>query len=910
MATKIILSFTGNPSAFNQSVFAVRDSNSSYTHNFYKNFITGTPFAQDQVKIGATLSDTIDNLLANFISFELDGNTIFNRVADTIEISFVTESFYYYEVQTALGVITFSLETIIPPAPDVLEPIEVGNMSIEIIDTYNNFRPLLVEFTQSSSPRLSWSNSDDYYNAIMASKLTFNMLVSDKADAKFFHLFSGDEKRYKVKVNAIDALGTIELLWQGFILPDLFTEPYTNSAFFPEFTAIDMLSSLKGKTLKPWYYNNRVPIAKLISFCLKETGLNQDIIVAPSIIPEGEYWKSINIPIHHYDKDGKLADCYTILSDVLSSNLLTICSYRGYWFIKGATRKMEPINENCLYFDTNGEYVKLINVVNKTTEFMQSSQLPVISVLTPFKSVSTSLSLEESSNIFPEDLMKLSNGHVKSLNVPTASSFYGDYYNGFYNYFTKNVGNMVYCEKANPDYFAYDFFGAGTVVGGLYFPNNAHSFSEAEALQNYFECKVNPFIEKGIEYDIKIEGLVKIFCQRQVDRDEFQFLNNSTKNCFTFQLFVDGLEIVSNRPSFFEAFKYKMEIKNNGVEDNTSYGTVSYSLKTTFKSPVEGRVTLRILVPIWQNQDGERTLHYYMKELSCSLFSIKPTKDLDKNVENVVATRPINYTQQLDYKLAFTSSKNESILNNFGVLFPVNNSNYNTRLFLEPFPGPRTLRQYTVYDATNSVLTGTIDLKEYNLFGDGTLPHSQTLANKVFDDLFGPKALRNNLFVERTFGDQYSFKNVAGQVRGLYYTISNSRFYFIIDVDQDPELPKNYEPYLPLLFGEYLYYMHFDYVLESVERRILWKVYGFTEVKSFGRTVANAIHMTRPAPMFTLETTLMKLMFPNELILFDYDNEVRSFVPLNFDLDLFGGKTSVSKAVEVKIEELIDIDYE
>jgi hypothetical protein len=67
------------------------------------------------------------------------------------------------------------------------------------------------------------------------------MLSTDARDAAFIDFFTGDEHRFKVLVKKDDD----SIIWQGYILPDLYSEPYKQVNFFVNFTATDGLARLR-----------------------------------------------------------------------------------------------------------------------------------------------------------------------------------------------------------------------------------------------------------------------------------------------------------------------------------------------------------------------------------------------------------------------------------------------------------------------------------------------------------------------------------------------------------------------------------------------------------------------------------------------------------------------------------------
>jgi hypothetical protein len=60
--------------------------------------------------------------------------------------------------------------------------------------------------------------------SIVTKQFNFDMLSTDARDAAFIDFFTGDEHRFKVLVKTDDD----SIIWQGYILPDLYSEPYTS----------------------------------------------------------------------------------------------------------------------------------------------------------------------------------------------------------------------------------------------------------------------------------------------------------------------------------------------------------------------------------------------------------------------------------------------------------------------------------------------------------------------------------------------------------------------------------------------------------------------------------------------------------------------------------------------------------
>jgi hypothetical protein len=282
-------------------------------------------------------------------------------------------------------------DEVVPEVPTLA----FNSFAIEIIDTYNNDTPMVDELTQMGSPVLSYDGGDDIYEPIFSSKLKFNMWVEDGMDGKYKHLFSSDENRFLVKLSNITEDDESELIWQGYLQPDEYKEPYQTGGFFVDFEAVDMIGSLKNVYLDKWLYRNRFPIMKVIALLLAPTKLNQSFVVAPSFVPANSIhtFKDVNVPLNHYAKNDDYDDCYTILKDILEANGLTIYSYRGKFFIVGFTRKKD-LEVASYAFDVNGNLTGEELQVKTQQNIYFEDRSATVTAIPPYKEDEVTLKAE------------------------------------------------------------------------------------------------------------------------------------------------------------------------------------------------------------------------------------------------------------------------------------------------------------------------------------------------------------------------------------------------------------------------------------------------------------------------------------------------------------------------------------
>lgn len=877
MASRIKILFGSNPNNYSLFKFYIENEAIGFSYYVRKLFVPGVPTANRMVKIGATIDETIANLIVNLIAYDSLNIISYTAIEDGVLIDFNPAGNFTYRLNTTPGDWDFDYEYYEVEATEDLLPLELEHdISIEIIDTYENDRVLIEEFTQINAPILSWDSGDDIDGSLKTSKLVFNMLVADAADGKFFHLFTGDEQRYRVEVYSIKVDEAKELVWRGFLLPELYREPYQNGVFFVEFTAVDMIASLKGKTLKPWYYNNRFPIAQLFAYCLKNTGLNQEFIISPSLVPAAPYlsWSAITVPIYHYVDGSKYKDCYEILLDVLESNGLTLFSFRGYWFVKGISRKHEVRNENSIVFDSNGIQSGLINVVNKVSEPMMIAGTPSIDVLSPWSSVEVDFK-SKVANLFSDDV-------VVCQDLKTSHYFY----TGFSQYgfsggkpiwFVKNKNINSWIDNTNSD-FRYNQFDHAYFVYDQ--PISSLNYTESMALSNYFECPETVYIERGMKYELELEfATFGTLIDLSADEINNRMKTNYYDKLFPFQLLVDDQEIVSNRPSFAGKNNYKFT-----VSGPSALKEWNFKLKKEFVSDISGFLKFRLLVPI-VNFDADKVI--FPSTLYINTLKIKTVKDIESTV-GVVAFRGINFTTKKKVEVNFNSTINTAVINNFGLNYSKNVGSY--FYAIERTVNPELFVDYHQF-SKNSFLQLTFKMFD--------------IATDIYDVLFR-KGKKTNCFLVKENGDEVVFNSVWGQK-----TIDSRRMGYLKEYEGYPNLPDNYKAYsdAEVVPGDVLKFMDIKYNNENVSLRNNWKLYGLSAERTFVKTLAGMFHYVRPESCFSLESTFLQVIFPNELIAFEYMNEVRNFIPTRIEIDLYAGKTK-AKTTEAKFVELEDIVYE
>ncbi|MDR2223813.1 MAG: hypothetical protein LBE34_13925 [Flavobacteriaceae bacterium] len=290
---------------------------------------------------------------------------------------------------------------------------------IRIIDTYTNttvqdFSSTDVFETEEnlaarSSIVLNYEGSDDKYGVLMTSSLTFDLLVPDAMDGKFYHLFTGSESQFRVDLTDEHE----NLLWRGWLLPDQYSEPYKNGCFFVSMTATDRVGLLKGLDFESYeMYSKEHSVITYLTTALRATGLVQDLYFSPAIEAVNGYrWDETYIDGYLYADDKKESDVevvlmpetdniYDVLERLVHDLGCKLYSWRGKWYLVGMNQQHKTEIDFVVY-SADGAYkgVEKVQVPTKDLTFYSE---PTITVVSPWKKVSLSAAFDEESDVIDE----------------------------------------------------------------------------------------------------------------------------------------------------------------------------------------------------------------------------------------------------------------------------------------------------------------------------------------------------------------------------------------------------------------------------------------------------------------------------------------------------------------------------
>ena len=262
--------------------------------------------------------------------------------------------------------------------------------TIDIIDTIDNTHVLSVENALAKSILLRYNGGDQKDELfIVGSSLEFTLVHNELTDAKYGDLFTGDEKRYKIRLYK-----TIEnvTVWSGFLLPDSYGEPYTNNVVVSRFEASDGLGRLRGKYLPDAFYKEEQSVIDIIANCLMLTDLELDIWFTPAIENTSvKDYDVIFINTVNFLNNDKQIDAYNILYTLLHDMMCTCYQADDRWYVEGMNQRHAKTLEFKKY-TYQGVYV---STENKTRLIKSITPLatPMVTMIPPYNKITVTRDL-------------------------------------------------------------------------------------------------------------------------------------------------------------------------------------------------------------------------------------------------------------------------------------------------------------------------------------------------------------------------------------------------------------------------------------------------------------------------------------------------------------------------------------
>ena len=175
------------------------------------------------------------------------------------------------------------------------------------------------------SPSLSIEQGD---GVIKGSSLVFAMQADIEGELQ--ELYTTDNKQFKVNMYRNEVLS-----WQGYILPELYSEEYVDAPYDVSVTATDQLATLKAITYQRGDVN--VSLSTIIEDILSFTQISVPVTYHQNLsaLRKGEVPMLVDSHISQAAYNGY--SCYDVLNNILLSCNCCIMQINGEWLITSLT---------------------------------------------------------------------------------------------------------------------------------------------------------------------------------------------------------------------------------------------------------------------------------------------------------------------------------------------------------------------------------------------------------------------------------------------------------------------------------------------------------------------------------------------------------------------------------------------
>lgn len=224
---------------------------------------------------------------------------------------------------------------------------------------------------------LSWAGlaETNIFTPVIASRATIRMI--SETDFMFLDLFTQDERKYRVKQYK-DVGSGYELKWVGFVLPELYSEPYyTDTNYVVEITANDQIGNLKNLPFTDDSGNEFVSdLSFLDAICaiLRKTDINLNLRESVNIFESTMDQAASDSALQQAYFDSSIyknADCEEVLTALLTNWGARLYQAEGYWHVELieqrtassiAYREFEITSQ----YSSNGTYTAVSNIKEAT----------------------------------------------------------------------------------------------------------------------------------------------------------------------------------------------------------------------------------------------------------------------------------------------------------------------------------------------------------------------------------------------------------------------------------------------------------------------------------------------------------------------------------------------------------------
>ena len=718
-------------------------------------------------------------------------------------------------------------------------------LNIKIIDTNDNELLDIEEITSADAPVLTFNGGDDKFTNIMSSVLAFDMLVKDGSDGKFLHLFTGNETRYKVLLNDVTDSENVINIWQGFLFPEQYSEIYKSRTFFVNFTATDGLGQLKNKYLPTEFYSGKQSITHLIAECLKLTGTEFPMYIAPAIVNATVQFEveKLDLNADIFLNDGEYTSAYEILENCLKTMGACIHQYSGYWYIIGFNR-LKDLTINAESYTSNGVYQTnvIINRKSSIATFIGSAD---ITIVPPFKTVAVNWEPNNESDLLPENIV------VQKIT--------DDYEVSTVNYWKLNKSS----ENA---YFIFLASKAGESLGIISDTSEVATrylsiirsldLTDENLSQNYISLNNPIFIDA--EYDRVAELDLSFEIRMKGSTEITDTYLEELANSLLYEIYLDDEIIMTNAASFSvdnEAYDWELS-KDSVVYIN---GTLSVDGVVVSKN---GYLDVRL----YPYPDGEPNLDIYLSGITYKKLEININYETKKIYE---LNRAIDYSLKESIDLEIGASLNDMVTNKLYVSDDVQYSeiSIDNDLVNEEIYVILSYREHFVY---NGDFASWDFWKTHIIMSEGDFNMIKRYSDKVYIKRQGTGEFVRIEYFEDYVNEEEGYVGIS-QYEGEGFEVFEygDELFVIVPAESVTETDRHY-------------------LLST------WRTFNYETSDTYLNTLMKVYNNVQPTSIKAINGSLFGLYFPLDVLEFVYNNNSESYRVTNATLNLSDGSTDVT----------------
>lgn len=731
----------------------------------------------------------------------------------------------------------------------------IKSLNIEIIDTHENNRVLIDEKTHVKAAHLIYNGVDHKFQAIMTSDLHFSILLKNDIDGALLHLYTGNETRYKVLLNDITDDQNIKTLWQGFLLPEQYSEPYKNGSIFINLIASDGIGRIKNIKLSDNFYSDKKSIIDIIVECLKQTGSDLNIKIAPAIfnIKDDLTFDLLDINTSSYIDNDKKITAFNILNNLLISIGCKVFQYVGTWYVIGINRMNE---EEIKTHDDDLIIRNVIKPLYKAT--------PLVGIKPKLQNVTVIFDPKYNDNVLREDIV---------YQLPETTVNLNDQVVKYWSLNNIDLSRVLLSSKEAPGNWSYCFlcFGYNYLTDPQ--PGNDPFYLTIQGYStnvstDYIELLESVYIEKGFDLgDVNLSFNLELLIYTPIYNLSAQLNIDALVDKFKYEVLLGDEVLISNKsPIPYDGnFDYKL----SSTSDNTQI-KATLNIK---KIPINksGYLQIRISPPL--SFDTSPLIYTLISKLEIGH---------DYGIKEVSVDRSIDFTtsEKID---VFHGDDLKDLTNRAYLIndsYQINNNDQDENISEQLTTPYHSVMIIPIIE--NGV---EIYIEKYT-FDLDEASYQLIIANP--EDLY----ILKNGDSELTYLpiDKYDLFNTSPP------TISTYRH--LVQPDQ-------------IYFAEHdeLHLKTDNQSVNNTDTRLLrnkWKRYNTNEEITYLEALAKINHSAQSENRFLIDTTVLQLITPLDILVFSFIND-KKYIPTKLDLDLFEGST-LCTLIESEYDQNI-IDY-